>query len=88
MKKIISVIVSCVISLSLFSCGEEDFVSASYKVTLKSENGFIINLDTDEIRYFGGIGDDIVYPASTTKLLTSLAALDVMPPDELITPGD
>lgn len=88
MKKIIAVIVICVISLSLFSCGEKDFVNASYIVKLKSENGFIINLDTDEIRYFGGRGDDIVYPASTTKLLTSLAALGLMPPDELITPGD
>lgn len=43
--------------------------------------------DSDTAHYFAD-EDTRVYPASTTKLLTILAALDIMPPDELVEPGD
>ena len=41
-----------------------------------------------EREFFGFSPDDTVLPASVTKLVTALAALDILPPDTLVTPGD
>ncbi len=88
MKRIISVLI-IVTLLFLPSCHKnEDFVSASYVIkNMNSTSGFVVNVTTGETSYFGE-EDTFVRPASTTKLLTALCALDVMPADTLVTPGD
>ena len=53
-----------------------------------SDGIFIYNYDTDTLTELTRHGDDRIYPASTGKLLTALLALDLMPPDTLISPGE
>lgn len=72
----------------LTSCQrDEDFKDYSYHIKLKSDCAFVYYPDTGETKYFGDENTK-VYPASTTKLLTILASLSILPQDELITPGD
>lgn len=89
MKKLLSVSLTLVMFLTLLlsSCGNEDYYDVTYKVKLHTDSGFVYFPDSDTAHYFSD-EDARVYPASTTKLLTILAALDVMPADELIQPGD
>lgn len=89
MKKLIGAFIALVLFLAfiLSSCGNEDFYDVTYKVRLHTDSGFIYFPDRDTAHYFAN-EDTRVYPASTTKLLTILAALDIMPLDELIEPGD
>lgn len=78
------------ITILFCSCNSNpDFISTSY--TIKSPDCtdfFIYNLDTEELTLYSNDNDTRVYPASITKLLTSLVALDVMSPDSIITPGN
>ncbi len=72
----------------LTSCQrDEDFTDYTYHIKLKSDCAFVYYPDTGETKYFGDENTK-VYPASTTKLLTVLASLSILPQDELITPGD
>lgn len=48
---------------------------------------FIYDCTAEEYVAIHG-ADQLIYPASTTKLLTALYALTLLSPDELITPGD
>ncbi len=75
--------------LSMSSCKRDyDFVSATYTVSLFCENAFVYRFDDGSTRYFvKSETDDVVYPASTTKLLTALTALSILDADTLITPG-
>lgn len=57
------------------------------ELTLYAAQAFLY--DADEERYLILKGaEKILYPASTTKLLTALCALELLDTDELITPGD
>ena len=53
-----------------------------------SDGIFIYNYNTDTLTELTRHGNDRIYPASTGKLLTALLALDLMPPDTLISPGE
>ena len=74
MRKINALLLILILPVILLSCRKYDFIDAEYKVKLSCENGFVYDYNTDEIKY---IGDENckIYPASTTKLLTALAAL-------------
>lgn len=70
---------------------EGDAGYIAYKETdlvfeLSCPQAFVYDMNEGVILYAKGV-DRIVYPASTTKLLTILYALTILLPDELITPG-
>lgn len=54
---------------------------------ISSPQGFVYDVKNDVIIFSKG-SDRVVYPGSTTKLLTALFALSVLPPDKEIDPGD
>lgn len=56
-------------------------------LTLESPQAFVYDCTKGEIVYRKGEGS-VLYPASTTKLLTILCALEYLAPDERVTPGD
>lgn len=89
MRKLSLLLLLCIIlPLTLVSCGtEHDFVDYSYRINLKSDYAFVYYPESGQETYFGN-EEQRIYPASTTKLLTILAALEILPADELITPGD
>ena len=55
-------------------------------VDIGSPQGFVYDVKNDVIIFSKG-SDRVVYPGSTTKLLTALFALNVLPTDQEITPG-
>ncbi|MGM9681195.1 MAG: D-alanyl-D-alanine carboxypeptidase family protein [Eubacteriales bacterium] len=67
--------------------GYIDYRIEEFGFKLSCPQAFIYDMNEGVILYARGF-DQIVYPASTTKLLTILYALTVLPPDELVTPGD
>ncbi len=72
------------------SCGNT-LVSADPslpEITASAEHAFVWKIAEDELIRYSNTGDDRVYPASITKLLTAQYALELMPPDTLITPGN
>lgn len=56
-------------------------------VTIESPQAFVYDCNAGEIVYRKG-ESRVLYPASTTKLLTVLCALEHLSPDELVTPGE
>ena len=54
---------------------------------LSARQAFVYDCNRGEIVYLKGEAE-VVYPASTTKLLTILCALEVLSPEEIITPGE
>lgn len=54
---------------------------------LRSPQAFVYDCQMDEIIYQKG-ERRVVYPASTTKLMTLLCAQEYLSPDEVIVPGD
>lgn len=54
---------------------------------LGADQAFVYDCNRGEIVYLKGEAE-VVYPASTTKLLTILCALEVLTPEEIITPGE
>ncbi|MBQ8005292.1 MAG: D-alanyl-D-alanine carboxypeptidase [Clostridia bacterium] len=54
---------------------------------LEAAQAFVYDMQNEKYLYLLG-ADKILYPASTTKLLTALYALEILSPDELVTPGD
>ncbi|MBE6620760.1 MAG: D-alanyl-D-alanine carboxypeptidase [Ruminococcaceae bacterium] len=54
---------------------------------LDARQAFVYDCNRGEIVYLKGEAE-VVYPASTTKLLTVLCALEVLSPEEIITPGE
>lgn len=88
-KRLISLILSAILlSLVFVSCGQKDFGDLVIKGNIRCECAFVTDLSSGETVYISGSADTVVYPASTTKLLTSLAALSCLPADTLVTPGD
>ena len=57
------------------------------ELEIHSPQAFVYDCNRGEILYQKG-EDRVVYPASTTKLLTILTALEYLSEDEIITPGD
>ncbi len=87
MKKLSIASVLILLSVLLLytsACSENNF---DYTDKINSEAGFIYCFENDTTEYIGN-ENERVYPASITKLLTALTALNCMSPDELITPGD
>ncbi|MBQ8207923.1 MAG: D-alanyl-D-alanine carboxypeptidase [Clostridia bacterium] len=60
---------------------------AEEELKLHAAQAFIYDADLGKYLYLRG-SDKILYPASTTKLLTALYALELLSPEELITPGE
>lgn len=88
-KRVISFVLAAVLLSPVFtSCGQEDFSGTVIKEKIRSECAFITDVSSGDTVYISGEADTVVYPASTTKLLTSLAALLCLPADTTITPGD
>lgn len=56
-------------------------------ISIRSPQAFVYDCEAGEIVYRKG-EERVVYPASTTKLLTILCALEYLSPDEIVTPGD
>ena len=55
--------------------------------TVSAPQAFVYNATTNEILWMQG-EHRVVYPASTTKLMSALYALTVLSPDEIVTVGD
>lgn len=90
-KRILALFLFFIILISCLSCrSNDDFfgVSVLYKLDLYSECAFLYCYNDDSLKKFSSYGNDIVYPASITKLLTAIVALDTLPTDTIITPGD
>ena len=56
-------------------------------VDVSADQAFVYDCNRGEIVYLKGEAE-VLYPASTTKLLTALCALEVLSPEEIVTPGD
>ena len=57
------------------------------ELELLAPQAFVYDCQAEELLYRRG-DDRVVYPASTTKLLTILCALEHLSPEETVTPGD
>ncbi len=89
MKKILVYFMAFLAAMGLHGCGDgEEFVlpGGDTAVTIRSEGAFVCDLTSGETAFYNENGR--ISPASLTKLLTCLTALDVMDPDTVITPGD
>lgn len=88
MKKLIFILCAFLLSIGCTGCRKQyDFVSSQYAVMQYSSHAFVYDYSDGSVRKMSGTGDDRVYPASITKLLTALTALDMVSPDTLISPG-
>ena len=56
-------------------------------VSVDSPQAFVYDVSNDTIIFTKG-EDKVIYPGSTTKLLTALYALTVLPEDAIVTPGN
>ena len=61
------------------------YVEEMLDVDISSPQGFVYDVSNDTIIFTKG-EDKVVYPGSTTKLLTALYALSVLPEVAVITP--
>ena len=62
------------------------YLEEAISVNIVSPQAFVYDVSNDTIIFTKG-EDKVVYPGSTTKLLTALYALSVLPADAVITPG-
>ncbi|MGM9637402.1 MAG: D-alanyl-D-alanine carboxypeptidase family protein [Eubacteriales bacterium] len=99
-KRLLCLILPIFLLIGLTSCSsvpgailheEGDAGYIAYKETdlvfdLSCPQAFVYDMNEGVILYAKGV-DRIVYPASTTKLLTILYALTILSPDDLVTPG-
>lgn len=69
------------------SVGYIPCISNDEYIEISSEQAFVYDIGAGGFTYIKG-ADRVLYPASTTKLLTVLYALTLLEPDELVTPGD
>ena len=70
--------------------GDDGYIPTSAQpldFDISSGQAFVYDMDSGEYLYLKG-ESRVVYPASTTKLLTILYALTLLPPDKLVTAGD
>ncbi len=66
---------------------ETDFVNVASDITSAASTVFVYDISNDKY-IFQKNTDQKIIPASITKILTILYALEVMPADEIISPGD
>ncbi len=88
MRKIIALVLLSVIILTGCSPISPLIELSNHIESLNSTDVFVLNLSTGGSFYYSVGNHNTVYPASTTKLLTSLVALDILSADTVITPGD
>ena len=62
------------------------YLDESVSVNIASPQAFVYDVSNDTIIFTKG-EDKVVYPGSTTKLITALYALSVLPEEAVITPG-
>ena len=62
------------------------YVENALDVEVSSPQAFVYDVSNDTIIFTKG-EDKVVYPGSTTKLLTALYALSVLPENAIVTPG-
>lgn len=88
MKKLI--ILSLLLVILLTSCTPLNILEEYSNAldALNSTDIFVIDITSGFEFYHSDDGNNIVYPASITKLLSALVALDTLPADTVITPGD
>jgi len=91
-KRISAIVAVFMISFVLLSgCGKSYVFSNDPRIPSIKANAshmFIYDMCNDSCTVFSADDSDVVYPASTTKLLTALLSLEILPPETLITPGD
>ena len=58
-----------------------------YKISIQSRQGFVYDVNNDCFVFAKG-ENKVVYPGSTSKLITALYALAVLDPDMVVTAGD
>lgn len=63
------------------------YVESLMDFNIRSPQGFVYDVSNDTIIFTKG-ESKVVYPGSTTKLLTALYVLSVLDENELVTPGD
>lgn len=77
MKKIISsLIITVILSLGIFSIPSQAAYSPDFELTAKGV--YLVNLDTDTVIYEKN-KDQKLYPASLTKIMTSLLLVEMVP---------
>lgn len=87
MRKLSIIILA--LTLLLTSCASiSEYLSTGTLSQINSTDFFICDLETGETHTYSKGGDVYVYPASTTKILSILVALETLPADTVITPGD
>lgn len=72
--------------------GEDSIYAFKYSdemmaLVLQSPQAFVYDVSNDTVIYTKG-HEQVIYPGSTTKLITALYALEILSPEEIITPGD
>ncbi len=75
---------------SLPEDGDDGYIPVSSEplsLSLLSDAAFVYDVKNECFLYLSG-EDEILYPASTTKLLTILCAMRLLSPDEVVTPTD
>lgn len=88
-KRVFGLILAVILLFSCVSCSHKyDFVSALYTVKINSTHAFVYDYSDGDVNKMYDGESEIIYPASITKLLTALTALDILPADTVITPGD
>ncbi|MBQ8368544.1 MAG: D-alanyl-D-alanine carboxypeptidase [Clostridia bacterium] len=87
MKKILTYFLAFLLSVGMQACGNggAEVVMGDVAVTLRAPAAFVYDCTSGDTVLHGS---GRVYPASLTKLLTCLTALDVMDPQTVIVPGD
>jgi D-alanyl-D-alanine carboxypeptidase (penicillin-binding protein 5/6) len=63
------------------------YSDALCKISIRSPQGFVYDVQNDCFVFSKG-ESKVVYPGSTSKLITILYALSVLPPEKVITAGD
>ncbi len=90
-RKFITLLLIMLTTVSLLSCNTVMLVSNDDSFpSLKTscENAFIYDISSEKITLFSSGSSETVAPASTTKLLTALVALEILDPLSEISPGD
>ncbi len=88
MKRLLSLFL--ILLLPLTSCGNKVLPDnpAYPSIFISSGHAFVYDIATNELILYSNDDTNRIYPASITKLLTALYALEIMPESYLITPGD
>lgn len=77
-------------SATLHASSDPGYIPYGKQIKLKSiacPQVFVYDMTAGEIIYMKG-GDQVIRPASVTKLLTALYALTILEPDRLVPPGE